>query len=65
MTAKHKAKLIDLFPEAKDKTFTLAEYASGETKDVADAWGKPMDAYKAMVKQVDGYVPLALDKAHK
>lgn len=63
MTAKHKAKVIELYPEAKDKTFTLAEYAAGEAKDVDDAWGKPMDVYQAMVKQVGGYVPLALAKA--
>ena len=63
MTAKHKARVIDSFPEAKDKTFTLAEYATGADAEVADAYGKPMDVYVAMVKQVGGYVTQALKKA--
>lgn len=65
LTAKHKAKLLDLYPAIKDKVFTLAEYATGETKDVDDAYGKPMSVYEAMVAQVDGYVGKALNKAPK
>jgi protein-tyrosine phosphatase len=63
MTAAHKEKLIALFPDAKDKTFTLAEYATGESTDVADAFGKPMDFYRAMARQVEAYLGPALAKA--
>ena len=63
MTAKHKAKVIELFPEVKDKTQTLAEYATGTHADVPDAWGKPMEVYVAMIKQLDAYLPAALEKA--
>jgi protein-tyrosine-phosphatase len=63
MTAAHKAKLLALFPEAQDKTFTLADYANGGTEDVADAFGKPMDFYRAMTRQVESYLGLALAKA--
>ena len=63
MTAKHKAKLLALYPAVADHVFTLAEYATGEAKDVDDAYGKPMDFYENMVKQVDGYVAGALTKA--
>ncbi|MEO8895864.1 MAG: protein tyrosine phosphatase [Rhizomicrobium sp.] len=63
MTAAHKEKLIALFPDAKDKTFTLAEYATGKPEDVADAFGKPMDFYRGMVKQVESYLGPALSKA--
>ncbi|MFM0557872.1 protein tyrosine phosphatase [Paraburkholderia sediminicola] len=45
MTAKHKAKVIELFPEAADKTFTLTEYTSGTSEDIPDAWGKPLPFY--------------------
>ena len=62
MTSKHKDRLIGLFPEAKDKTFTISEYATGSYAEVADAWGKPMEVYVAMVRQLDTYLPLALDK---
>jgi protein-tyrosine phosphatase len=63
LTAKHKSKVIDMFPDAKDKTFTLAEYATGKAKDVDDAWGKSIDVYRIMFKQVEGYLEPALVKA--
>lgn len=63
MTAAHKDKLIALFPEAKDKTFTIADYAAGKPDDVADAFGKPMDFYRGMVKQVEAYLGPVLAKA--
>jgi protein-tyrosine phosphatase len=63
MTAAHKEKLIALFPEAKAKTFTIADYAAGKPDDVADAFGKPMDFYRGMVRQVETYLGPALAKA--
>jgi len=62
MTDKHKARLIAAFPDARNKTFTLAEYATGTTADVPDAWGKPMEVYVAMIGQLDTYLPAALKK---
>jgi protein-tyrosine phosphatase len=63
MTAAHKKKLETLFPEAKGKTFTLADYAGSGTKDVEDAFGKPMAVYRTMIAQVDGYIGPALARA--
>jgi len=64
MTSKHRDKVIALYPEAKDKVFTLSEYATGSYAEVADAWGKPMDVYATMIKQLDGFVPAALEKSN-
>jgi protein-tyrosine phosphatase len=63
MTAKHRAKVIETFPETQGKTFTLAEYATGTAADVPDAWGKPMEVYVAMIKQLDAYLAPALARA--
>jgi protein-tyrosine phosphatase len=66
MTAKHKATVIAMFPDAAAKTFTLAEYATGNPADVVDAYGKPMDVYQQVYAQITGYMPAALEKAtHK
>ena len=62
MTAAHKARLVEAFPEARGKTFTLAEYATGTHVDVPDAWGKPMSAYHDVATQLDAFLPLALKK---
>ena len=63
LTAKHAASVGSLYPAAKGKTFSLAAYASGEEADVPDAWGKPMVAYRAVLAQLDRYLPLALARA--
>jgi protein-tyrosine phosphatase len=66
MTARHRDAVIALYPDAKDKVFTIAEYATGKPGEVADAYGKPMPVYETMVKQVGDFVPLVLEKApHK
>jgi len=62
-TERHKQRIIGAFPHAKNKTFTLAEYATGANADVLDAWGKPLENYQAMIKQVDSYVQPALTRA--
>jgi len=62
MTAKHKARVLELFPQAQGKVFTLSEYATGTDSEVPDAFGKPMDVYVTMVQQVDTYVTQALKK---
>ncbi|HAT6805038.1 TPA: protein tyrosine phosphatase [Citrobacter freundii] len=63
LTKKHKTKVIALFPEAQIKTYTLSEYATGRHTDVEDAWGKPIDFYRSMFRQVEGYIPDAMEKA--
>ena len=63
MTAKHKATVIALFPEAAAKVFTMADYATGAPADVVDAYGKPMEVYQQVFAQISGYLPAVLDKA--
>ena len=62
MTEKHRNRLVELFPEAKAKTFTLSEYATGKYAEVTDAWGKPLPVYVDLLKQLDVLVPAALQK---
>jgi len=62
-TAKHKAGIIDAFPEAAAKTFTMSEYVTGATTDVVDAYGKPMEVYEQVFGQINAYIPAVLDKA--
>lgn len=62
MTGKQKARLIELFPEARARTFTLSEYATGESAEVTDAWGQPLPVYVDLLKQLDALVPAALHR---
>jgi protein-tyrosine phosphatase len=63
MTGKHKATVLAAYPEAAAKTFTISDYATGQSKDVVDAFGKPMEVYEQVLAQLDGYMPLVLEKA--
>jgi len=40
--------LVSLDPSAAGKVFTLGGYASGEHKDVPDAWSKPLDFHESV-----------------
>lgn len=63
MTAKHLEKVVAAYPLAATRTFTLAQYADASPADIPDAWGKPMADYRAVLAQLDRYLPLALAKA--
>lgn len=63
MTDAHKAWIVSHFPEAKDKVFTLGEYATGAPTEVLDAYGKPLDFYKTVLAQLDQLVGAAVTKA--
>ena len=63
MTEAHKAWIVSHFPEAKDKVFTIGEYATGAPTEVMDAYGKPLDFYKTVLTQLDQLVDAAVTKA--
>jgi len=43
----------------------LALYATGVSEPIPDAWGKPMEAYRAVLVQLDRFMPLAIARAVK
>lgn len=62
MTEKHKEKVLALYPQAAGKVFTLSEYATGQSTEIPDAWGKPLAFYEGVVATLEKVVPAALDK---
>jgi protein-tyrosine phosphatase len=65
MTAKHRDTVLAQFPQANGKVFTLAEYATGEPEEIADAWQQPKAVYEKAFEQIGRLVPLALARAAK
>lgn len=51
MTAHHRESLLDLWPEAADKVFTMGGYA-GVEGDVEDPFGLDLDAYRSCAEQI-------------
>lgn len=63
MTGVHKARILDIIPAAKDKVFTLIEYASdGKEGDVSDPFGYDLDTYKKCRDEIRKYLEITLKK---
>jgi len=53
MTSSHRAILISDYPKAKNKIFTLCEYA-GSGKDISDPFGGSLDEYRNCANEIRG-----------
>ncbi len=73
MTRAHKRFLASMYPEAKDKIFTLKEFAldiddsdfSGEYNfglDITDPYGKPVQVYKKCAEEIKYIIDKLLEK---
>ena len=65
MTPSHADKIRAAFPDSKVPVVPLALYATGISEPVPDAWGKPMEAYRAVLVQLDRFLPRAMARAAK
>lgn len=63
MTESHKEAVIQNFPVAKGKTFTLKEFA-GEVQysDISDPYGGSIDLYRAAFEQIKEAIEKVADK---
>jgi protein-tyrosine phosphatase len=62
MTASHKEYLIQNYPEARDKIYTLVEFAYGVPADVSDPYGGPLSTYQHTYQELKGLVDKLVDK---
>jgi len=64
MTKDHKRMILDVYPEAADKVFTLKEFA-GYTEDdwdVSDPFGFDVDVYEACAEEIETVLLKILDR---
>lgn len=61
MTRAHKSAILNAVPEAKDKVYTLAEYA-GKDIDVADPFGGSDEVYAMTATQIDKLLDIVWQK---
>lgn len=64
MTRDHKRMILDVYPEAADKVFTLKEYA-GYTEDdwdISDPFGFDIDVYEACAEEIETVLLKILDR---
>ena len=65
MTHAHKAAILEKFPAAFDKTYTLAEYAGFGNGDVSDPFGRDEAFYHATFDLIKKAVNVVLEKLKK
>lgn len=63
-TTLHKNRVIQMYPELKDKTYTIKEYIGYPIYDLElkDPWGLEKEQYKLCAKQINIYLDLLLEK---
>ena len=66
-TNSHKIGVLDIYPELKDKVYTLKEYVkynvSGHDKiDIKDPWGFDIESYRYCVSEIEDCLDLLIDK---
>ncbi|GER66371.1 low molecular weight protein arginine phosphatase [Weizmannia acidilactici] len=62
MTNGHKEAVAGRFPRARNKTFTLLEFADGIGGDVVDPYGGSLQIYRATYGQLDGLINRLIEK---
>lgn len=64
MTVKHKKDILSIYPNLKDKVFTLKEYINPEIeyKDIDDPWGLSLNVYEMCAKEIVDYVDKLIEK---
>ncbi|WP_433751353.1 low molecular weight protein arginine phosphatase [Falsibacillus pallidus] len=65
MTENHKATIMNLYPFAADKVFTLYEFADGNKMDVIDPYGGSVEIYRETFHELDKLIEKLLDKLDK
>ena len=64
MTENHKRMVLDVYSEARDKVFTLKEFAqySKYDKDITDPFGMGEEAYAACIREIKTVLLKILDR---
>ena len=61
MTGAHKRHLLSLYPQARGRTFTIAEYA-GEDGDVEAPFGGSLETYRSTAKDLQRLIEKIITK---
>ena len=62
MTVKHKELMLRKMPDLKDKIALLSEFAGESLVDVDDPIDQPLEQYRKVLNQIEGYLQKAKDR---
>lgn len=61
-TEAHKNMLLEIYPDIKDKIYTMKEYVGEQEKNIKDPWGYGLETYKKCANEIDNCVIKIIDK---
>ncbi|MBP3800517.1 MAG: low molecular weight protein arginine phosphatase [Clostridia bacterium] len=66
-TASHKNEVINMYPNLKDKVFTMKEYVNynreyHDSINIKDPWGYDIDTYRSCIAEIDECLNLLIEK---
>lgn len=65
-TETHKQSVLYMYPELKEKVFTMKEYAqldnNGQDMDIKDPWGYDMNVYQNCAKEIEECLKVIINK---
>lgn len=63
-TNNHKNSVIAMYPELKDKVYTMKEYAEcgKNDMDIKDPWGYGIDVYRECAKEIENCIKKIVEK---
>lgn len=69
-TSSHKNAVTEIYPELKDKIFTMKEYVNYNREyhnpiDIKDPWGYDIDTYRSCASEIDECLELLINKIEK
>ena len=66
MTTSHKRDVLYMYPELKDKVFTLKEYTNYKKEenslDIRDPWGYDLETYRFCAAEIYNCIEILLKK---
>lgn len=68
MTCGHRNAIIELFPQAADRVFTLKEYIADQPSsnnmclDIIDPFGMPLDVYQTCAEEIKSCVDMLVER---
>lgn len=64
-TKTHKMQLINMYPEIKNRIFTIKEYAYGKEEDISDPWGRGENIYQICAEDLEKCIDKIVEKVIK
>lgn len=62
MTGRHKEMILKKMPALESKVYLFSQFTGAGEEDVEDPVGQPLEAFRKVLRQMEGYLKNSLDR---